>query len=503
MRAEAPPSSPFASSRAPALPPGRPRWQEEGLSLSFRACRLTNLSALAEALAQVGAGARAVLPPDVSHLDLAENELIEPEDLLHFSKLLSLDLSHNSLPELPRLPTSLLHLNLSYNHLESAERLGALTSLVELNLGYNLLTSVAPLERLANLQVLLLPANRISALHGLAALSRLSLLDLKHNYIDKVAEVRLLSLNPELKTLSLQGNPVTKLVTYRSSTIATLPGLLTLDGQRTPPSPAQRNRKSAAKGAAEHPATAPLKLHTRYADAAAPAAPPALTLVAASPQPLTPARRAVQVAAQERGCATASRSSLDAALRRSSSSVACRFIPGGAACKPAPPSTLSASSGTIQYPPTPAGSAQTAGSSATPRRYCESEASDGASHDPMESLAAAMASKEASLKLKASLFAARQRQRIIESLSPADSPYFHEYRPHRRLVEPPMAASAGACSAQRRACGARASGFALRKAYDESLRHGFPSPRPATPLTASTKRPGARPSPRAARGVLA
>ena len=230
----------MSSAKPPPLPPGGPRWQEEGLSISFRACQLRGLSAITDALQQIASSSNPVEPSDISHLDLAENELEEAEDLSQFSSLLSIDISHNSLTEVSRFPTGLLHLNGAYNHLESADRFSILGSLVELNLGYNLLTSVAAFERLTNLQVvrpldrllrrllhprernradpprlplctrgvarslhvarpqsrtvapqvLLLPGNRITALHGLAALSKLTLLDLKLNYIEKVGEVR-------------------------------------------------------------------------------------------------------------------------------------------------------------------------------------------------------------------------------------------------------------------------------------------------------------------------
>ena len=83
-------------------------------------------------------------------------------------------------------------------------------------------------------QVLHLAGNRIGSLAGLAALSRLELIDLKFNYIERTSDVRLLSLNRDLRTLALQGNPVTKIASYRATVIATLPALLVLDGQRTP-----------------------------------------------------------------------------------------------------------------------------------------------------------------------------------------------------------------------------------------------------------------------------
>lgn len=213
-----------------------PRWQDHGLSVSFRACELRSLEDVGEALRTAGGEHEpGVTPLEVSHLDLAENELEEVDGVVAFISLISLDLAHNNIVAAPPgLANTLLHLNLGYNRLEDAGPLGTLTSLVELNLGYNLVTSLTPLANLAQLQVLLVAGNRIDTLDGLAPLKFLELLDLRHNYISQVEEVRLLALNSRLRTLSLSGNPVTRLDSFRAAVVATLPGLLVLDGQKTP-----------------------------------------------------------------------------------------------------------------------------------------------------------------------------------------------------------------------------------------------------------------------------
>ena len=170
----------------------KPRWQEEGLSISFRSCQLTGLAVLAEALKQTGgsSGVGEVQPADVGHLDLGENELTTLGELKPFKRLLSLDISHNNVEMLSQLPPSLLHLNASYNRLESAEGVASMPRLIELNLSYNLITSCQSFEPLVQLQVLLLGGNRIGSLIGLASLARLELLDLRFNYIGKHGEVR-------------------------------------------------------------------------------------------------------------------------------------------------------------------------------------------------------------------------------------------------------------------------------------------------------------------------
>ena len=165
------------------------RWQEEGCSISFRSCQLSSLSVLPNALRQAGEAGTAVDPTDVAHLDLAENEVERVEELHVFTKLLSVDVSHNNVDVLSRLPPSLLHLNAAYNRLESMDGVQGLSRLVELNLSYNLLTTLQPVEHLTQLQVLLAGGNRISSLIGLTALSSLELLDMRYNYVEKTSEV--------------------------------------------------------------------------------------------------------------------------------------------------------------------------------------------------------------------------------------------------------------------------------------------------------------------------
>lgn len=70
---------------------------------------------------------------------------------------------------------------------------------------------ITHLGHLNTLQSLLLPGNSIRSIRGLESLTELSHLDLSRNMIGRLQDVRALTLNPKLHTLSLQGNPVTKL----------------------------------------------------------------------------------------------------------------------------------------------------------------------------------------------------------------------------------------------------------------------------------------------------
>ena len=217
--------------------PRSPRWQEDGLSVSFRSCQLVSLAPIAGTLTSQGRD-----PAEVNHLDLGENELTSLEKLGTFDRLLSLDVSHNSIDALPApaLPPTLLHLNVAYNRLEGAGGVGSLSRLIELNLSYNLLTSCQAFEPMTQLQVLLLGGNRIASLIGLEPLTRLEVLDLRFNYVEKPAELRLLGVNATLRALTLQGNPVAKHPSYRAMVGSTLPALLSLDSSKMPRSSAQR-----------------------------------------------------------------------------------------------------------------------------------------------------------------------------------------------------------------------------------------------------------------------
>ena len=312
-----------------------PRWQEKGLSISFRACQLASVQAVADAL---DAGETAVSPQAVGHLDLAENELESIELLRPYSRLLSLDVSHNNVEQLVGLPPTLLHLNVAYNRLEGIEGIGSWGGgLLELNLSYNLLTSLQPLEQITQLQVLLAGGNRISSLIGLAGLGRLELCDARFNYVEKTSELRLLSMNTSLRTLSLGGNPVAKQPSYRPSLASILPGLLILDGQKMPRSSAQRQAAATRPTSRDNAVAAASRRHTRYAQSEAKPPPsPALTLLPQAPAAsagsnFMPGRQMLDatglvpaVPGARRGGATAA---LDASLLRSQATASMQFVP--------------------------------------------------------------------------------------------------------------------------------------------------------------------------------
>ena len=298
-----------------------PRWQDEGTSLSFRACAVNSIDPVLAAIKN-----EKVDPKTIAHLDLAENQIHQQtHKLKSFRCLLSLDLAHNSVENLQidSLPAPLLHLNLSYNRLEDVNAINSLHNVVELNLSYNLLTSIAPLETLTNLQVLLAAGNRLSECIGLTGLTELELLDMRHNYISKIADVRPLALNTKLRTLSLVGNPVAKQAGFRSAIINMLPTLYVLDGQKTPRSSlnSQRDKASSTPSSVQH---------TRYGT------------VHKTPSSYSSATRLQSPSQANTGATTLSKNrpaaiphgSLESNLRRSSSANSLRFGPSANAGQP-------------------------------------------------------------------------------------------------------------------------------------------------------------------------
>eukprot|EP00741_Cyanophora_paradoxa_P024479 tig00022075_g23636.t1 len=206
------------------------------MALRARASGLTSISP--EKLLAESGGLRAT---DVESLDVSDNELTSiPSEINTFPYLESLCAAHNSICIVSSLPASLTKLDLSYNKLGPAEAkfLRELSGLRDLDLSYNLFTDVAFLGSNRALHTLRLAGNRISGLTGLGALGNLTSLDLRNNLIDQFEDLRCLSMNP-LQHLSLRGNPITKLQSYRYSVLHIMPALDTLDGEKLPQSPSK------------------------------------------------------------------------------------------------------------------------------------------------------------------------------------------------------------------------------------------------------------------------
>ncbi|PRW59455.1 dynein assembly factor axonemal [Chlorella sorokiniana] len=141
----------------------------------------------------------------------------------------------DSVAGLPPLP-ELRCLFLQQNALLALEPgvLAALPQLDTLNVGGNALTSLAGLAGCTQLRTLVAADNSLAftdALAALATCTQLESVDLQNNKLeDGQALLGLLKGLPHLKCLYLRGNPlVSKLPSYRKTTIAALPGLTYLD----------------------------------------------------------------------------------------------------------------------------------------------------------------------------------------------------------------------------------------------------------------------------------
>ncbi|XP_056462174.1 nischarin isoform X3 [Gadus chalcogrammus] len=141
-----------------------------------------------------------------------------------WSKLTTLDLSHNTITEIDasvKLVPEVEFLDLSHNQLQSVDHLQYLYNLIHLDLSYNSLEVLQSAHtRLGNIQTLNLAGNRLETLSGLNKLYSLVNLDLSHNLIAQLQEVRSVAGLPCLERLSLTHNPLCCSPDYRTRTLA-------------------------------------------------------------------------------------------------------------------------------------------------------------------------------------------------------------------------------------------------------------------------------------------
>lgn len=126
-------------------------------------------------------------------------------------------LADNSLTFFPTVPlpylTSITHLDLSSNLLVSVPPgLSALYNLVSLNLSDNMIDSVLGIyQRLGSITSIDLSKNRLESICGLERLTALERVDIRHNILDESAEVGRLAVLPNIKEVSVEGNPFTEI----------------------------------------------------------------------------------------------------------------------------------------------------------------------------------------------------------------------------------------------------------------------------------------------------
>ena len=141
-----------------------------------------------------------------------------------------IDKMDNSLNSL----TAVRQLSLSTNSIPQMVSL-SLKNLEILSLGRNVIKRIQGLEEIgATLKELWLSYNQISSLEGLAPCVKLSTLYISNNKIKDWAEVRKLSLLPELGNVNLIGNPIYDAFTRKSvrpEVLKAFPQCKVLDGE--------------------------------------------------------------------------------------------------------------------------------------------------------------------------------------------------------------------------------------------------------------------------------
>lgn len=111
------------------------------------------------------------------------------------------------------------------HHFQKIENLDHCTKLDTLNMSHNYIKTIENCHSLIlpALNTLNLSHNTLGPIEGLEALvhcKTLSILDLSHNRIDDILFVKILSQMPELRVLTLTGNPIiNEIPAYRKTLI--------------------------------------------------------------------------------------------------------------------------------------------------------------------------------------------------------------------------------------------------------------------------------------------
>ena len=124
---------------------------------------------------------------------------------------------------------SLTRLFLDNNFIESISGLDSLTNLEWLDLSFNKIVKIENLTKLTKLKVLALFSNEIVEVENLESLQELEVLRLGNNQITNKACIIYLRKLGKLRTLSLKGNPLTKLKDFDGYVSAFLPKLMYLE----------------------------------------------------------------------------------------------------------------------------------------------------------------------------------------------------------------------------------------------------------------------------------
>lgn len=127
--------------------------------------------------------------------------------------------------------TAVRVLDLGWNEIKEFECALSTRTLENLSLCHNRLTSIPQLQAMTQLRVLDLSVNEIQSFDGLQTLLHLESLDVSHNLINLISQVELLADLPQLRSLKLSHNPISRRADYRREIFFFLGSELELDGQ--------------------------------------------------------------------------------------------------------------------------------------------------------------------------------------------------------------------------------------------------------------------------------
>ena len=154
---------------------------------------------------------------NIDHMFFNGNELKSLPSLKKFKKLITLDISHNKLSEIPELPVSIIEVNCGYNNVRSI-KIDNLTNLQRLNCQGNKITSISGSSSLKNLicnqnrmtyiinyEQLEKLSCRLNQLTAIDVYDKLIYLDCKKNNIVSIG------CSPKLETIYCDYNNVSEL----------------------------------------------------------------------------------------------------------------------------------------------------------------------------------------------------------------------------------------------------------------------------------------------------
>ncbi|EKX36360.1 hypothetical protein GUITHDRAFT_145822 [Guillardia theta CCMP2712] len=186
----------------------------------------------------------------VTEIDFDHRNLTKIPVLERFHNLHTINISHNQISSLSHLPSSIRYLNCSHNCLSSLHGIQTLLLLENLNASNNQLedacrdlrknTKIMSIARFFCVHVLTpcrrflnLSFNRLAGLQDFSHIPSLRYLNLDNNSITSVNDLRLLSLNLKLVSITCHNNPLTGEHAYMPSLVKLLPQVESVDEEST------------------------------------------------------------------------------------------------------------------------------------------------------------------------------------------------------------------------------------------------------------------------------